>query len=221
MSVAYYHLEQIDLGKDEAEQDARLHEYFLRTGYYRNALEGRKTLIIGRKGSGKSAIFILMQRELGNAGKLVIPITPDQYAWTALKDYREKGILPEHAHTNSWKLTLLTSIIWKLNERNLVGEDSRLREYYKYMQDAYVPSNDNWFHQIVSKGKQILSGVKTQWVSFEFQPGSSSTPLRIIDETQRLLLREWPKKREIRIVSIVWTTAGMPLMSRRWPLLAC
>lgn len=82
-------LQKIDLGKDEAEQDQRLHEYFLKTASYRNALTGQKTIIVGRKGSGKSAIFSLLQSELENSGNLVIPITPDQYSWSTLRDYKE------------------------------------------------------------------------------------------------------------------------------------
>ena len=51
-----YDLCKIDLGMDEAEKDQRLQEYFLKTGSYQKALEGKKTIILGRKGSGKSAI---------------------------------------------------------------------------------------------------------------------------------------------------------------------
>ena len=63
-----YNLRKIDLGNDEAEQDARLEEYFLRTTYYKNAMNGSKTLVIGRKGSGKSAIFILLEKEIKREG---------------------------------------------------------------------------------------------------------------------------------------------------------
>ena len=82
-----YDLAKIDLVKDEAEQDQRLREYFLKTSNYKNALSGTKTIVIGRKGSGKSAIFTLMRSELEESGALVIPVTPDQYSWSALKDY--------------------------------------------------------------------------------------------------------------------------------------
>lgn len=196
-----YDLAKIDLGKDEAEQDQRLKEYFLKTPYYENALAGKKTIIIGRKGSGKSAIFILMQDELEKSGSLVIPITPDQYSWSALKDYKEKGILPEQAHTNAWKLTLLASVVWKLNEIDHINKKSKLKDYYKYMQDAYSPSQDNWFLHIVDKIKKIMSGIKTQWVSFNFDATSTiATPLKIIDELKLLLIREWPNNYKVRIL---------------------
>lgn len=81
-----YDLSQISLGNDEAEQDKILKEYFLKTSSYMNSLNGSKTIIIGRKGSGKSAIFTLMKDELEGLRSVVIPITPDQYSWSALSE---------------------------------------------------------------------------------------------------------------------------------------
>lgn len=196
-----YDLKRIDLGNDEAEQDARLEEYFLRTPFYENAMNGSKTLVIGRKGSGKSAIFILIDKEIRRTGNMVITITPDQYSWSALKDYKESGILPEQANTNAWRLTLLSSIVWKLNEEKLINERSKLTSYFKYMNEAYTPTKETWFLNLIEKGKRLLNGIKTQWVSFDFGETSSvSTPLRIIDETQALLQKEWPTGKIVRIL---------------------
>jgi len=147
-------LQNIDLGKDEAEQDQRLKEYFLKTTSYQNALLGTKTIVIGRKGSGKSAIFTLMRSELEKAGTLVIPITPDQYSWSALRDYQEQGILPEQAHTNAWKFTLLSAIVWRLNEDGLVASGSKLVKYYQMMRDSFVPKKEDWFLGIVNQWYQ-------------------------------------------------------------------
>ena len=55
-------LSKIDLGKDEAEQDERLKEYFLKTTSYNNALTGKKTIIVGRKGS-ENQLFLLWCRK--------------------------------------------------------------------------------------------------------------------------------------------------------------
>ena len=196
-----YNLSRIDLGKDEAEQDQRLREYFLRTVNYKNSFSGTKTIVIGRKGSGKSAIFTLMRDELNESGALVIPVTPDQYSWSALKDYQEKGILPVQAHTNAWKLTLLSSSIWKLNEAGLISSNSKLVKYYQYMRDAYIPNQNNLFLNIVEKIKTILGGIKTKWVSFDFgDTGAVATPLRVTEEIKARLQNEWPQGKQIRIL---------------------
>src|SRR5574341_30015 len=196
-----YDLHRIDLGKDEAEQDKRLQEYFLKTHHYNNAYKGTKTIVIGRKGSGKSAIFTLMQKELSDSNVLVIPITPDQYSWGALKDYQEKGILAEQAHTNAWKLTLLSAIAWKLTEAYQIAKDSDVAKYYQYMKDTFVPGRDNWFLNIVDKVKGFLSGIKTKWVTLDWGDASAvATPLSVIDKIKTSLLAEWPQGITVRIL---------------------
>jgi hypothetical protein len=106
-------MRDVDIGSIDAESDRNLAEYFIRTPYVESALRGRQTLFLGRKGSGKSALFSQLPRLLEAepaSQSLVIPVTPDQYAWAKLRDYREQGILSEHAHTNVWKLTLLLEV---------------------------------------------------------------------------------------------------------------
>lgn len=179
-------IKKIDLGKDEAEQDIRLQEYFLKTQSYNNALTGKKNIIIGRKGSGKSAIFKILAEEL-LAENLVISITPDQYSWSALKDYQEQGIMQEQAHTNAWKFTLLSSILWSLNEKGLLDEKTKLKKYFQYLNDAFKIDKTNWFFSLVDKIRN--SGIKTQWFSME-DAQRASTPLRIITEIVNVIKEE-------------------------------
>jgi hypothetical protein len=110
-------LGEIDFGAADAESDERLGEYFLSTGYVQEALTGKKTTFLGRKGAGKTALFKQLPelyREQGREELVTIPMSPDQYAWGALKEYKEQGILPEQAHTNAWKLTLAITIASEL-----------------------------------------------------------------------------------------------------------
>ena len=183
-------LKRIDLGKDEAEQDANLHRYFVKTPAYNACLEGKKYIVLGRKGSGKSAIFTLLNDELSKEN-LTIQITPDQYAWSTLRSYKEVGISVEHAHTNAWKLTILSAVIWKLNDMNMLKSTSKLVPYYKYFKDNYDPSDKNWFLNIAEKAKQVLEKVKIEGISFDFS-SSIGTPLKIVNELKLLLKNEWP-----------------------------
>lgn len=189
-------LNKIDLGKDEAEQDERLKEYFLKTNTYEKSLSGAKTIIIGRKGSGKSAIFKLMSEELENS-EIVIEITPDQYSWSALKDYKEQGILEEQAHTNAWKFTLLSSILWKLNSVNKLSKNTKTQKYFEYINDAFKIDNENWFYNIVDKIRN--SGIKTEWISID-KNQRPSTPLKIISEIKDALLLELEDVQPVRII---------------------
>lgn len=191
-------LKRIDLGKDEAEQDANLARYFLKTEAYAASRRGAKFVVIGRKGSGKSAIFTLLNDELAKEN-LVVQITPDQYAWSTLRSYKEIGISIEHAHTNAWKLTIISAIVWRLTEEKLLSQTSSLVPYYKFFKDSYNPQDSNWFLNIADKAKKVLEGVKIEGISFDF--GSSiGTPLKIVNELKLLVKKEWPEGKKMTIL---------------------
>ena len=82
--VVPFLLGDLDLGGFDAESDHLLSDHFVTTPYVREALTGRRTLFLGRKGSGKSALFrslpaLISDQESTPA--LTVPITPDAYAW--------------------------------------------------------------------------------------------------------------------------------------------
>ncbi|MCB0827098.1 MAG: hypothetical protein KDC26_13015 [Armatimonadetes bacterium] len=102
-------VKDLDFGTVDAEADKRLAEYFITTPQVDLALSFRSAHFLGRKGSGKSSIFTQLPRltkeRYGEACNVSL-MTPDQYAWGALREYSEQGLLPEQAHANAWKFTI-------------------------------------------------------------------------------------------------------------------
>lgn len=99
----------VDLGAVDAESDRRLADYFVTTPQATAAATLARTQFLGRKGSGKSALFSQLQtlfREAGHFKNRVVHLTPDQYAWSALRQYKESGLLSEQAHANAWQFTI-------------------------------------------------------------------------------------------------------------------
>lgn len=99
-------LDQLYFGKDDAESDiARgglLREGFLRTQAYQAALEGTKTLIIGRKGSGKSAISLMLKSSLDKEGRACL-VTPDEISAEEIRRFQLAGIAPELSKHLIWR----------------------------------------------------------------------------------------------------------------------
>lgn len=102
-------VKDLDFGSVDAEADRRLADYFIDTPQVDAALTFRSAHFIGRKGSGKSSIFTQLPRlasqRYGDACQVSL-MTPDQYAWGTLRQYEERGLLQEQAHTNAWKFTI-------------------------------------------------------------------------------------------------------------------
>jgi energy-coupling factor transporter ATP-binding protein EcfA2 len=139
----------IDLGASNAEADARLAEYFVTTPYVEEGLGGRKTLFLGRKGSGKSALFREFPRLLGESRSdmVTVSLTPDEYLWDALRRYREAGLSEAAAHRNAWKLTLAVQIAAQLANQNFSAQSDgeraaeTLRKFLKdNFGDAVLPA---------------------------------------------------------------------------------
>jgi hypothetical protein len=118
---------QIGLGDYIAEnEEERLPDYFVETSAYRDALEGKQTIFVGRKGTGKTANFVKLANELGKrSDNLVCPIKPVAYEIEALvrlfrgfKQSDTKGYVIE----SLWKFLIYTEIA-NAAMRNIEGRN--------------------------------------------------------------------------------------------------
>jgi energy-coupling factor transporter ATP-binding protein EcfA2 len=107
-------------GCDAAESDQNLSEYFIETSSYTKVLAGRTLLVLGRKGSGKSAIFkMLSTKSVPNL--TVIPITPKLFALDVLNafitKYPASPFNRELAYSCAWRYSLLLELLLSIENR--------------------------------------------------------------------------------------------------------
>jgi hypothetical protein len=98
-------VERLFFGRDDAESDLTdglLREGFLPTRAYEMALTGRKSLIIGRKGAGKSAICRQLTIEGGYEGSTAL-ITPDDAAGDEIRRFELQGVTGDTAKSLIWR----------------------------------------------------------------------------------------------------------------------
>lgn len=107
-------------GRDDAEHDAvdgLLRTGFLATSAFEEALWGRKSLIIGRKGSGKSAICMrLAMPEVTQGNHLLI--TPDDTAGAQLRGFELQDLTSETAKSLIWRYVFAIHIARQLVDRH-------------------------------------------------------------------------------------------------------
>jgi hypothetical protein len=108
-------LERLDLGASSAENElSKLDGYYLATDAYQKTLRGEARLVVGRKGSGKSAVFFQVKSRLAaDKGKLVIDLRPDGYQLISLKESLAPVLAPgslEHLTTAFWEYLLFCEV---------------------------------------------------------------------------------------------------------------
>jgi hypothetical protein len=126
-------LEELSFGASAAENEFReLAGYYLETDQFQRALRGEVRLVVGRKGSGKTAIFAQVRdRTREERQNIVVDLRPDGYQLLKFKEmvlkYLGKGSL-EHTITAFWEYLLLLEICYKLLEKDRLPHtrDSRL-----------------------------------------------------------------------------------------------
>jgi hypothetical protein len=137
-------LEKITFGSSAAENEfTNLSGYYLETDQFQRALRGEVRLVVGRKGSGKTAIFAQVRDRIRrNRINIVVDLRPDGYQLLKFKEmvlrYLGQGAL-EHTVTAFWEYLLLLEICYKLLEKDRVPHtrDRRLLEPYRRLASLY------------------------------------------------------------------------------------
>lgn len=140
-------LQNLNIGDVAAENEiGALRSYFFETGQYFEAKRGHARLVIGRKGSGKTAIFYALRTSLKRKrDNLVLDLKPEGYQFTKLKD-AVLSKLPEgtqeHTLAAFWYLILLSEIAHKVveTEESAAYKDDNLRDTFKEIRDSYERS---------------------------------------------------------------------------------
>ena len=121
----------LTFGADVAERDDNLRRYFISTTTFQAVSAHKKHIIVGPKGSGKSAIL----RELSAGARSALVITPEHYATEVLETLKKHaGANDLAAYVTTWKYTLLVELFRKLVQTQL-GDARALSELRKYLAD--------------------------------------------------------------------------------------
>ena len=107
MIKALADIRDVDFGRLDAESDKKLPSYFVDTGVIERISRGERQFVIGRKGSGKTALFQHPQKTIG--GSHIVQLEFSDYAWETHKAIKELGLPLENAYTASWIFTFLIS----------------------------------------------------------------------------------------------------------------
>ena len=114
-------LEKVDLGSSAAETEyQRLGLYFVHTAEYSRAIRSPGALIVGRKGSGKTAIFYQAIEETSSDKRnLVVELSPASHNLSELREQLLKVVsvgVFDHTIAAFWQYILYAEILLKLRE---------------------------------------------------------------------------------------------------------
>ncbi len=141
MYVKHQYIKDINLGGLAAEHDNYLEQYFYESDLFRRVALGYTRILIGNRGSGKSAIFKMLAQKERAEGTLVQEILPSDYIYDLLKNSRLFESQAEWArlgaYTASWKYVILTTAMRMLHNRykNQKAHSEPVKMIHAYLRD--------------------------------------------------------------------------------------
>lgn len=142
-------LESINFGDPVAENEASLlHDFFLETEGYRRTLNGESTVLVGRKGSGKSAVFLQVRdRCRADKNNIVVDLMPDGYQLIKLKEYIINKVTfgtRKEVIAAFWEYILWLEIAYKILEKDKLRSrnDSDLLRRYEDLESLFISRVD-------------------------------------------------------------------------------
>lgn len=160
-------LDALDLGAPAAERDIQrgLEYYFVESPAFRRVSERSKTIVLGNRGSGKSAIFqMIAARSRRQKNSHVIELAPEDYSYELLR----KSMLSETegswaklgAYAVAWKYLIYILVMKSISkDADRVDKKRALGRISRYIRDNHEFGQHSKLSALISYLKR-LEGIK-------------------------------------------------------------
>jgi len=200
ISVKEDFIEKIELGSPAAENEAlSLQYYYMKTDEFNKVLKTGARLVVGRKGSGKTALFFQVRDKLRqNKQVFVLDLKPEGYQLKKFK-YLVLDLLVEavreHVATAFWEYVLYLELCYKILEKD---KQTHIRNYdlyepYRELEELYL---NDMFIEEADFSERILKLINR--ISENFKKGFGSAKEQYLDVgqvTNFIYLHDVPKLR--------------------------
>jgi hypothetical protein len=130
---------------------------------YQNLQSGQKTIILGNRGIGKSALFLKLAEDEKRRGNIVIQLAPEEYSYELLSETLRKeyeGAWAKHgAYSAAWKYLIYVTIMKHICQKGQTFKRGPEANIYSYLRDSHVGTDTNPIGMLISYLKR-MEGIK-------------------------------------------------------------
>ncbi len=151
---------KLNFGGDVAERDVDLLQYFISTKAFARVDSGSASVIIGPKGSGKTAILRALQAKRGSANSIII--TPEIFATSMLRQVVEgSGSVwdEDQAFVSTWIFSILVEVFKRISANPKGVPGPALKSVRAFLRDNAKYEEVDIFTRFIGYLKRI-EGVK-------------------------------------------------------------
>lgn len=176
--------ENLSFGAPAAERDIGigLLDYFYETNAFNRIQARQKVIVLGNRGSGKSAIFKVFADKERKSGTIVIELKPEDYSYemfsTVLSKEHEGSWAKIGAYTAAWKYLLLVLTMKELVRKKPTLKRDAAEKIHVYLRDNHKMEQKNPLDFLLSYLKRIEK-VKLGKIDIGFKANDLGTLYKI------------------------------------------
>lgn len=181
MDILTINFRDIDWGEDEARKDNNLQDYFVEIPEFRDVLTGNKRYIIGRKGTGKSAILKKIRlASLNNSEYFYKDVSLRDFPLVDFKSLGDKAYQDKGKYVSAWKFIMLTELIDLILSDNSIEESEEIIALRQFVYDNF-PNGISIAETLhVLKEKQNKVSFLSKFIGGELQNGTATDVTAVI-----------------------------------------
>ena len=103
-----------NFGEVSAEDDPNLRKYFVKTPVFDALVQGRRQVVIGRKGSGKTALYLAIKNKADELHHYAIPLQFQKYPWALQLAYQTESGDRYIRFFESWRFLIMVELFKQL-----------------------------------------------------------------------------------------------------------
>lgn len=155
----------LKFGSPAAERDINegLDDYFVESQAFNRIEQGDRTILLGNRGMGKSAIFKVLAHRRRAAGDVVIELAPEDYSYEILSQTMaaesEGSWAKLGAYSVAWKYLIYVLVMKEAAAKAPNFKRGDWRVIYNYLRDNHPDQSDNPIGTLISYVKR-MEGVK-------------------------------------------------------------
>jgi hypothetical protein len=165
LEKALIDLTKLSFGAPAAERDIAqgLAEYFVESDAFGRLVARQKTIVIGNRGTGKSALFKVLADRARKTGVIVLELSPENYSYemlcNALKAEKEGSWAKHGAFASAWKYLIYVLVMKQVSEHGAKLKRGAAEKIYTYLRDNHSGVTDSPIAVLISYLKR-MEGIK-------------------------------------------------------------
>lgn len=150
-------LKQVDFGEIDGYGDPNLEKYFLDNNYWEKIINSSVFYVVGKKGTGKSSIYRMLERESFRYGSIVVNKDFGEFPFEKLLQLRDDDFAKPNQYQTIWKNVIFNLFVQSIS--TLPHEDN---EYYRKISEysrMYLGNAVDLHKDVVSKTEKRQGGL--------------------------------------------------------------